>query len=120
MFLLLRAPTAGAPSDTDPAGIPAGPGAPSAPRGAQSHPQDGAGVWQARWSGCSAARGAGEESQTHQELGQCGNQTGGVKPLLSYGCVFASPTPKWKIVMLLFSILSFKSKTLPAFHLLWS
>lgn len=69
VFLLLRAPPAGAPSDPDPAGLLEGPGASAAPRGAQPHPQDGARVREARWAGTPAAGGAGEKSQTHQELG---------------------------------------------------
>lgn len=69
VFLLLRAPPAGASFDPDPARLPEGPGASAAPRGAQPHPQDCAGVREARWAGTQAAGGPGEKSQTHQELG---------------------------------------------------
>lgn len=71
MFLLHGAPAAGAPADPNPAGLSEGPGAPPAPGGAQPHPQDGAGVREARGPGTAAAGGAGEESQAHQELGVC-------------------------------------------------
>ena len=69
MFLLLRAPPAGAPAGPHLAGVPEGPGAPAAPRRDQPHPQDGAGVRPARRPGRSAAGRAGEESETQQELG---------------------------------------------------
>lgn len=71
-LLLLRALPAGAPTGPDPAGLPEGPGALVAQRGAEPHPQDGAGVWQAGRPGRTAAGGAGEESQPHEELGLCG------------------------------------------------
>lgn len=71
VFLLLCAPSASAPFGPDPAGLPEGPGAAAASRGAQPHPQDGAGVRQAGRSGPTASGGPGEESPTHQELGQC-------------------------------------------------
>lgn len=71
VFLLLRAPAACASAGPDSTGIPEGAGAPVAPGGAQSHPQDGAGVQQAGGAGATLAGGAGEESQTHQELGGC-------------------------------------------------
>lgn len=67
--LLLRAPPARAAPGPDPAELPEGPGAPAAPRRAEAHPQDGAGVRQARRPGRAAAGGPGEESQAHQELG---------------------------------------------------
>lgn len=70
MFLLLRALPPGAPSGPDPAGLPEGPGASAAPRGAEPHPPDGAGVWQAGRPWPAAAGGSGEESQAHEELGQ--------------------------------------------------
>lgn len=78
MFRLLRALTASAPSGSDPAGLLEGPGTPVAPRGVEPHPQDGAGIWQARRPGCPAAGGSGEESQTHKELGVCRNRVGRV------------------------------------------
>lgn len=71
LLLLLGAPPAGAPLDPDPAGLSESPGAPAAPRGAQPHPQDGAGVREARWAGATAAGGAGEKGQKLQELGVC-------------------------------------------------
>lgn len=71
VFLLLGARPAGPPSGPDHAGLPEGPGAPAARRGAEPHPQDGAGVRPAGRPGRAAAGGAGEESPTHQELGPC-------------------------------------------------
>ena len=71
MFLFLRAPPAGAPSDPDLTGLSAGSGAPAAPGGAQPHPKDGAGVRQAGRSRATSARRAGDENQSLQELGVC-------------------------------------------------
>lgn len=69
VFLFVRAPTAGASSGPNPAGLLEGAGAPAAPRGVEPHPQDGARFWPAGRAGSTAAGGSGEKSQTQQELG---------------------------------------------------
>lgn len=69
--LHLSALAAGASSGSDPAGLPKGPGAAAAARGAPPHAHDCAGVRPSGRSGCTAAGGAGEEGQTHQQLGVC-------------------------------------------------
>lgn len=74
VFLLLRAPPAGAPFNPNPAGLLEGPGTPAAPRRAEPHPQDSARLREARRAGSAAAGGSGEESPTYQELGRCGEE----------------------------------------------
>lgn len=74
VFLLHGAVSAGAPTLPNPAGLPEGPGAPAAPRGAEPCAEDGAGVRQARRAGRAAAGRPGEESHGNQKLGRCGGK----------------------------------------------
>lgn len=91
MFLLHGAVSAGAPALPDPAGLPEGPGAAVAPRGAEPHAQDGAGVRQARRAGPAAAGRPGTEGHADQKLGACasGRELGQVVPSDVGVCVSA-------------------------------
>lgn len=71
VFLLHGAVSAGAPALPDPAGLPEGPGAAVAPRGAEPHAQDGEGVRQAGRAGPAAAGRPGTEGHADQKLGAC-------------------------------------------------